>query len=214
MSGDTTGWPLLHERRQGAPSAPRRTAARSRARPAWPLLVLAFVCGGLVAAAGFSIGWRHLAQSGSAAQTRLSAATAHVQKLDTSLAAARGKETQLAAALAAARASTRSLARQASALAAEAADSERAASPLAGDAGSTAATSARVASELKTLSSYLTTTPAAQIDGGYVATQVAYLTRQLDSLQSNGADLGSAAAAFTASVRKLASDATALSRSH
>lgn len=212
MSGDTTGWPLLHERRHDAPPAQRRTMRRVRPRPAWPLLVLAFVCGGLVAAAGFSIGWRHLAQSGSAAQTRLSAATARVQKLDASLAAARARETRLAAELAAARASTRSLARRASTLAGEATDSERAATPLSGDASSAAATSARVASELKTLSTYLTTTPAGQIDGGYVATQVAYLTRQLDSLQSNGADLSSAAAAFTASVRKLASDASALSK--
>lgn len=167
-----------------------------------------------MAAAGFSIGWRHLAQSGSAAQTRLAAATAHVQRLEASLAAARAKETRLAADLAAARASTKTLARRASALAGEAADSERAATPLSGDAGTAAATSGRVASELKTLSSYLTTTPAGQIDGGYVATQVAYLTRQLDSLQANGADLGSAAAAFTASVRKLASDAASLSSPH
>jgi hypothetical protein len=49
------------------------------------------------------------------------------------------------------------------------------------------------------------------VDSGYVSTQVAYLTRQLSTLQAGGADLGSAAAAFQADVHRLASQAAALS---
>ncbi len=44
-----------------------------------------------------------------------------------------------------------------------------------------------VASELKTLDTYLTTTPTGQLDPGYVASQTAYLTRQLTRLQGTQA---------------------------
>lgn len=172
---------------------------------------MAFLCGGLVSAAGFAIGWKHLAQSGTTAQTRLAAATAHVRRLDASLARARAAEMTTLHRLAAARASAKGLEHAASALSARAASSEASAGHVSGEANTMAATAARVASELKTLSSYLTTTPAGEVDSGYVSTQVAYLTRQLGTLQASGGDLGSAAATFQAAVRKLASQAAALS---
>ncbi|HZD87458.1 MAG TPA: hypothetical protein VE088_05585, partial [Gaiellaceae bacterium] len=76
------------------------------------------------------------------------------------------------------------------------------------------ATAARVASELKTLANYLTTTPTSQLDGGYVATQIAYLTRQLDTLQHAGGSLGTAAATFETAAKKLAASAAAVSPGH
>ena len=214
MSTDTTGWPLLEERRHGAPSARLRPARRGRARPGWALLVLAFVCGGLVSAAGFAIGWKHLAQSGTAAQTRLAAATAHARRLDASLVLARRAEATTLRRLAAAELTARRVARAAAALGTQAATSESSAGHVSGEASTMAGIAARVASELKTLSAYLTTTPAGQVDSGYVSTQVQYLTRQLATLQSSGSDLGSSAAAFEADVRRLASQAAALSQRH
>lgn len=212
MSADTTGWPLLEERRHGAPPARPRLARRTRGRPAWALLLLAFVCGGLVSAAGFAIGWKHLAQSGTAAQTRLAAANAHARKLGASLVLARRAEATTLRRLTAAEQSARRLERAAGILGSQASASGSAAGHVSGEADSMAATATRVASELKTLSTYLTTTPAGQVDGGYVSTQVQYLTRQLGALQSSGGDLGSAAAAFQADVRRLASQAGALAK--
>lgn len=208
MSADGTGWPLLEERPRSTPR--RRLAPRTRGRPAWALAILAFVCGALVSGAAFSIGWRHLAQSGTVAQTRLAAETARVHRLDASLATARARESRLQARLAAAARSSLRLAAAAEAVSTQASTSERAAGPVAAGAGSIAASSARVSSELKTLSDYLTTTPPGQLDGGYVAAQISYLTRQLDSLQASGGALGSAAAAFQSAVHKLSAQAAAL----
>ncbi len=53
-----------------------------------------------------------------------------------------------------------------------------------------ATASARIASELKTLDTYLATTPAAQLDPGYVASQTAYLARQLTRLQGEAGTVG------------------------
>jgi hypothetical protein len=210
MSADGTGWPLLDERPRTPPPV-RRLARRARARPAWALALLAFVCGGLVSAAGFSIGWKHLAQSGTAAQTKLAAATAHVHRLDASLAAARGKERRTAARLAASARSARALSKDVASLAAQGAAAERSAGPVSDAAGAMTSAAARLASELKTLSDYLTNTPAGQIDGGYVATQIAYLTRQLTALQSSGGSLDTATAAFRSAAHRLAAQATSLS---
>lgn len=213
MSADGTGWPLLAERPRSEPPA-RRVSPRARGRPAWALVLLAFVCGAVVSGAAFSIGWRHLAQSGTDAQNRLAAATARERRLDASLVAARRRESRLQGRLAAATRSALQLATAAEAVAAQASSSERAAGPVSDGAGAIAATAARVSSELKTLSDYLTTTPAGQVDGGYVATQIAYLTRQLGSLQASGGDLGSAAASFRSAVQKLAAQAAALAPRH
>lgn len=178
--------------------------------------MLAFVCGVLVSAAGFSIGWKHLAQSGTAAQTRLAAATAHLHRLDATLAAARQRdsrtEARLAAHLATARKSARALSAAVAALGAQASAAERDAGPVSDGAGTIAATAAHVGGELKTLSSYLTTTPAGEVDGGYVAAQIAYLTRQLTALQASGGDLGAAAAEFQSAAHTLAADAASVRR--
>jgi hypothetical protein len=69
----------------------------------------------------------------------------------------------------------------------------------------------RLASELKTLTSYLDSTPTAQLDPGYVGSQTAYLAKQLDRLGSQRSDLGAAIATFDAAAKKLADRASALS---
>ena len=72
------------------------------------------------------------------------------------------------------------------------------------------AAATRIASELKTLDTYLTTTPTAQLDPGYIASQTAYLDRQLTRLQGDAGSLGSSVTSFEAGLRKLSRDARAL----
>src|SRR5438445_13780215 len=88
MTSESTRWPLLEERAPFATATPRGRRRRLP-RSAWLLTGLAFLCGGLVSAATFSIGWRHQAQRDTAARAALAAATAHVNRLSTSLAMAR-----------------------------------------------------------------------------------------------------------------------------
>jgi len=65
-------------------------------------------------------------------------------------------------------------------------------------------------SELKTLDTYLTSTPTAQLDPGYIASQAAYVGRQLTRLQGDAGALGSSIARFEAGLRALSRDAQAL----
>ena len=86
MTSETRSWPLPTER---APFATASHVRRERRRPrsAWLLTALAFLCGGLVSAAAFSIGWRHQAQRDTAARTALAAATARTHRLEQRLTA-------------------------------------------------------------------------------------------------------------------------------
>ena len=79
-------------------------------------------------------------------------------------------------------------------------------------AGSLTASAGRIASELKTLDSYLTTTPAGQLDPGYISSQAAYLAQQLTRLQTDAGNLGDSVTSFEAAVRKLSRDAGGLKR--
>src|SRR4051812_50093532 len=88
MTSESKSWPLLDER------APFATASHSRPgrktpRSAWLLTGLAFLCGGLVSAAAFSIGWRHQAQRNTAAQSALAAANTRARKLERTISALR-----------------------------------------------------------------------------------------------------------------------------
>jgi hypothetical protein len=69
----------------------------------------------------------------------------------------------------------------------------------------------KIANELKTLTTYLTTTPPQQLDAGYIDSQTAYLTRQVEALQSEGGTITSAVGSFDAAIRKLGQLASALS---
>jgi hypothetical protein len=203
-------WPVLNERRAPVPPA-AEPARRKSSRSVWLLTGLAFLCGGLVSAAVFSIGWRNQSQRNTAAETALAAASARthalqnrVTLLQTSLADSRSRA-------AAAVASERALTRVAVKVGSDATASNTAAASVSGDAGTLAASTSRLASELKTLETYLTTTPAGQLDPGYIASQTAYLSRQLAKLQTNTQRLDSSTAAFAAAVRTLTRSAAAVS---
>src|SRR5439155_25010727 len=117
MTSESKSWPLLDERAAFATASLGR-AGRRVPRSAWLLTGLAFLCGGLVSAAAFSIGWRHQAQRNTAAQSALAAANTRARKLErtisglrTSLGDARGAAARARAAAAATAASGKALAR-------------------------------------------------------------------------------------------------------
>jgi hypothetical protein len=203
-------WPVLNERRAPLPPAARPARGKS-ARSVWLLTGLAFICGGLVSAAVFSIGWRNQSQRNTAAETALAAATARthalrsrVSLLQASLADSRSKA-------AAAAASEQAVSRAASKVGADADASSTAAASVSADAGALTASTSRLASELKTLETYLTTTPATQLDPGYIASQTAYLSRQLAKLQADTRRVDTSTAAFAAAARTLSRNAAAVS---
>jgi hypothetical protein len=184
----------------------------------WLLTGLAFLCGGLVSAAGFSIGWRHQAQRNTDAETALATATAHTQALErqivtlqTTLARTRGAEARARQTATAAAASERAALSAAAKVGADATASNSAAASVSSGAGALTATADRIASELKTLETYLTTTPTGRLDPGYIASQTGYLTRQLGKLQTAGGGLGASIGSFDAALRKLMRSAVALS---
>jgi cytoskeletal protein RodZ len=212
MSSDSTTearWPLLRER---APFATASHGARRRKLPrsAWLLTGLAFLCGGLVSAAAFSIGWRHQAQRDTAARTALAAATARTHKLEQKVATLQDSLATARASAAAASASEHALAQAGARVGAQAAASSRSAGSLSSGAGSLNASATRIGSELKTLETYLTTTPAGQLDPGYIESQTAFLDQRLTRLEDDAGSLGGSVASFRTALRKLSRDAAAL----
>jgi len=215
---ETTDWPLGETVRAPALRNRHAPARRPLPRAAWLLAAAGFVAGVLVSAAAFSIGWRHQAQHGSSTEAALAAATARSRALTASLAAARRSTASTQAQLAAARkararaaASARAVSRQAAVLASAVVAAGRSGDSVSAGAGAVGAGVDRLAGELKTLTSYLTTTPTAQLDPGYVATQTAYLAKQLDELKASRSDLAGAVASFDAAAKKLSDRAATLS---
>jgi hypothetical protein len=186
-------WPLAESQ--------RRTVAAPRARTPrvmWVLVVSAFLCGGLLSAAGFSIGWRHEAQRGSSAESALASATTRIHTLSgelassrTALAGAKSKTAGLAA-------SRRELARTDAALRKALARANRAQAGVAAAANPLSADVDRVATELRALGNYLSSTPSSQLDAGYVQAQVAYLAKTVGRFRS---DVGALAAQAAPSSR-------------
>lgn len=212
MTSDSTTearWPLLEERAPFAQATPRPERRKSQ-RPAWLLTGLAFLCGGLVSAAAFSIGWRHQVQRDTAARTALAAATARTHRLEQRIAALAASLAASRASAAAASAAEHALARAAGRVGDEAAASRGDAASISSGAGSLSSAAARIASELKTLDTYLTTTSTDQLDPGYIASQTAYLDQRLTRLQDDAGSLGTSVASFEAALRKLSRDAAVL----
>ena len=216
MTSESESWPLLDER---APFATARYSRPGRKTPrsAWLLTGLAFLCGGLVSAAAFSIGWRHQAQRNTAAQSALTAAHARTHKLEqrtdalqTALGEARGAASSAHAAAAAAATSEKALAQAGANVAEEADVSDGNGAAISSSAGALGAAATRVAGELKTLDTYLATTPTSQLDPGYIASQTAYLAQKLSQLQGDGGRLESSARSFETTLRKLSRAARAL----
>ena len=216
MSSESGSWPLLEER------APFATALRGRrrrkpSRPLWLLTGLAFLCGGLVSAAAFSIGWRHQAQRNTAAQTALATANLRAQRLEQRIHALRASLGQTRSTAAHDRASATAAAAAEQALVRAAASVAEDANVAGGDGtaisvgGSSLGTTAgRISSELKTLDTYLTTTPTGQLDPGYIASQAAYLARQVTRLQGATGTLGTSVTSLGTTLRKLSRDANGL----
>lgn len=212
-SESTTRWPLLEERTPFV-SAPAsvRSGRRRLPRSAWLLTALAFLCGGLVSAAAFSIGWRHQAQRDTAARAALATATAHVNRLSATLATARETIAQERQAEAQAAATAQAVTHAAGSLAIQATSAGKTADTVSGGAADLADAASRVTRELQTLLTYLTTTPSSQIDSGYIASQAAYLTRQLTALEDSGVAISRSATTFQAAVMKLNRAAAAIAR--
>jgi len=209
VTSESGSWPLLEER------APFATASHSRRgrrmpRSAWLLTALAFLCGGLVSAAAFSIGWRHQAQRDTAARTALAAATARTHRLEGRITALQTSLSSARAAAASATAAEKALARAGTQVGADATASSGGGVSISSGAGAVTGAAGRIASELKTLDTYLPTTPTAQLDPGYIASQAAYLDRQLTRLQGDAGSLGSSVNSLEAGLRKLSRDARAL----
>jgi prefoldin subunit 5 len=179
-------------------------------RSAWVLTALAFLCGGLVSAAAFSIGWRHQAQRDTAARTALAAATARTHRLEGRITALQASLGSARATAASATAAEKALARAGARVGANATASSGDGASISSGAGTLTAAATRIASELKTLDTYLTTTPTAQLDPGYIASQTGYLAQQLTRLQRDAGSLGGSVASFEAALRKLSRDARAL----
>jgi hypothetical protein len=191
------------------PARPART--RGRGWPVWVLPTLAFVCGALVSAAVFTIGWRQQTQQNAAAQSALVAAIARNHTLSDALAASRAKLAREEKTAAQALASVKAAQTSGATIAAQSRAAQANASSVSGSASAVASTAGKIASELKTLTTYLTTTPSSQLDAGYVESQTAYLARQVAALQSDGATTAAAAATFTTAIQKLGRLAAALS---
>ena len=210
MTSDSTRWPLPEERAPFATASPvRRT--RKQPRSAWLLTALAFLCGGLVSAAAFSIGWRHQVQHDNATQTALAAATARTRRLERRVAGLQASLTRSHRLAVSAVAAEKALAGTGTQVAGDATAAGSAAASASSGAGSLTAEANRIASELKTLDTYLTTTPTAQLDPGYISTQSAYLAQQLTRLQGNAGILGNSVRSLEASLRGLSGDASGLS---
>ena len=212
-----SSWPISDTRR--IPVAPSYGPPRQKLpRVAWVLVVAAFLCGAMVSGAIFATSWKHEAQRGSSAQSALLAATARSQALAAAAAAA---QTKAASAKAAARrshaaaatayAGATALRRQAGALASELGSTADGAGTVIGGASALGSDLAKLTSELHALTTYLTTTPPAQIDGGYVATQTAYLTKSIGRLDGDQNNLASAAAAYATAAKAAAAHAASLS---
>jgi cell division protein FtsL len=187
-----------------------RAARRTRAWPVWVLPTLAFACGALVSAAVFTIGWRHQTQQNAAAESALAAATARNHALTGALATARATATKEQRIATRARASLRAARASGATIAAQAGAAKTDGASVSSNAAAMASAAGKIATELKTLMTYLTTTPPGQLDAGYIDSQAAYLGRQVDSLQSAGGTTATAVASFDGALRKLQQLASAL----
>jgi chromosome segregation ATPase len=181
-------WPLAEQSRRsvGVPQTRHRIP-----RIMWAVVAAAFLCGAAVSAAAFSIGWKHQAQKGSSAESALVVATANVHTLRAKLAGVRTQlDAEVAHAAALAGAKRSAIHANARMRAKEAAAQQKLASVNAA-AGRLSGDLDRLTNELRALTSYVTSTPAGQLDAGYVQAQLAYLAKTVDGFRAAVAALGS-----------------------
>lgn len=211
----SSSWPISDTRR--LPAVAARPRQQRFPRVAWVLALSAFLCGAMVSAAAFAVGWKHEAQRGSSAQAALLTATARNHALSAAVVSARAaaltarnsagrSRTEAATANAAALA----LRRRAAALTSALTSTGNAAGSVVGGASSVSSELSKLTSELHTLTTYLTTTPPRQLDAGYVASQTAYITKSIDRIDGDENSLASTAAAYEKAARAAAANASAL----
>jgi uncharacterized membrane protein len=212
---ETTRFPAVAQPR---PRPQQKRRRQPFPRLGWVLAICAFVCGAMLSAAAFSIGWKHQAQKGSSAQAALVAATARTHLLASSLSSANIAATHARVAArrararaVAAQASTAALLQRAQGVATALNDTSGSANAVTAGASSVGSDLAKLTSELRTLTSYLDTTPSAQLDSGYVAAQTAYITKTISRISGEQNDLGAAVSAYMHTVEAAAARAAALS---
>ncbi len=202
-------WPLGERVRIAAP--PLHAKRRRLPRVTWAIASAAFLLGALFSAAAFAIGWHRQAQVSSSTQAALAAARARNQRLSSSLASARERAAKTLRAEAAARAAAAKVSREASRLVSALAATGKSADSVSLGASALGSGLDKLASELRTLTAYLTSTPTGQLDAGYVAAQSAYLSKQLDRLRAERGDLAAAIADFDSGAKALSDRASVLS---
>ena len=150
----------------------------------WFLVAAAFLCGGLLSAAGFAIGWKHEAQRGTSAESALVAATATTHSLRAqlastraSLAAAKTRSAELAT-------TRRGLLKTKAQLLSELGVARQKLAAVAAASVPLGADLDRLTNELHALTSYVTATPSSQLDAGYLQAQIAYMTKTADGFSS------------------------------
>ena len=175
-------WPLAESSR-GPVAVPRRRR-RPTPRYVWLLVAAAFLCGGAVSAAAFSIGWKHQAQRNTSAESALVAATATVHTLRAQLASTRSEIADARTRATELTATKSSLTRTASKLRTQLATARQSLTAVGAAAAPLASDLDRLTNELRALTSYVTSTPAGQLDAGYVQAQLAYLAKTVDGFRS------------------------------
>lgn len=213
----SSSWPISDTRRLPAIPASPRPRPQRFPRVAWVLAVSAFLCGAMVSAAAFAVGWKHEAQRGSSAQAALVTATARNHALTGAVVAARAatltartSARRSRADAASAQAAAQALRQRAAALASALTSTGNAAGSVVGGTSSVSSELSKLTSELHTLTTYLTTTPSRQLDSGYVASQTAYITKSIDRIAGDENSLASTAAAYQKAARAAAANAAAL----
>jgi hypothetical protein len=176
---------------------PRR---RALPRVAWVLVVSAFLCGALVSGAVFASVWRHQAQKSDSAATALAAEQQHSHSLAASLVAAQTARSRALLEVRGTQTSARKLTRRIGALQRRLAAAGHAASTASVAATGFAGELGKLTSELRTLTSYLRSTPPDQLDSAYVQAQTDYLTRAIGRVGSESASLQIAATAYARTV--------------
>lgn len=179
-------WPLADSHRRHDPRSNKLLLAPGRRAPKvmWFLVVAAFLCGGLLSAAGFAVGWKHEAQRGTSAESALVAATATTHSLRSQLASTRASLSAARARSAELGATRRSLLKAKTQLLDELAAARRKVAAVAAASVPLSADLDRLTNELHALTSYVTATPTSQLDAGYLQAQIAYMTKTADGFSS------------------------------
>ena len=178
---------------------PPRRAAWSRGQQ-WLTVAASFLLGVCLASAVLVLVWSReatRADSTEAALARVVAerkqALATADRLDGARARAEAKLAEARAVIRRQQSAGKGIGATAGAAAADAANADEAAREVAAGAGSLAGGAGRVTNAVAALETYVSKTPAGQMDPAYLAAQLAYLDSTTEKLRSDAATVGAAA---------------------